>query len=357
MSKVKFIPPCSDCEQYKVCDSGTHRFFVMLVIFFVIISCAHSYFGSQTAINDIQVRRDSYLAETKQLKVDVVYNTIFDIGMYENKASELMALEMTDMIKKAYPNDLNILQGKFRQNIYADHRFVKIVNTVINNGELVKNHEQTNAGYLVFVKDRLLTNKLIKMDGFSISNNIFIQKSYNQYLTIDFVNMIRQYKSEVLVIEPNKNIWGHHVLLSDLTYDNLRDIIDSEGISGIAGYYVVKPSYITKEGDIFNINDFEDDIGQANDNFKITVVPYISLYDYLMKYRKHHLNTIQSLESKAIERAEIDLRNAYYNSIGSLIVHLCVIFVILNISRCLFFRNLIDPKDVKEIEKKLQDRV
>ena len=66
---------------------------------------------------------------------------------------------------------------------------------------------------------------------------------------------------------------------------------------------------------------------------------------------------IDTLESETKKRAEIDLRNTYYNSIGSLIVHLCVIFVILNMSRCLFFRNLIDPKDLKDIEKKLQNRV
>ena len=330
----------------------------MLVIFFVIISCAHSYFTAQTTINDIQIRRDSYLAETKRLRTDVVYNTIFDIGMYENKASELMALQMADMIKTAYKNDLTTLQDKFKQQLYADPRFVNIVYKVIDDGDgLVKSNEQTNAGYLIFVKDQILVNHLIKFGKFNENIDTFIQKSYNQYLSHNFIDMIKLHRSEVSIIEPGKNIWGRHMLISDLTYDQLRDIIDKEGMNGIAGYYVVKPSYITKEGDIFSINDFHADSGIETGNFKIAVVPYISLYDYLLKYRKHHLNTITSLESEVTKRAEIDLRNTYYSSIGSLIVHLCVIFVILNISRCLFFRNLINPNDLKDIEKKLQDRV
>lgn len=355
---MKFLPPCTRCEQFKVCDSGTHRFFVLLVMVFIMISCAHSYFTAQTEINDIQVRRDTNLSETKRLRVDVVYNTIFDIGMYENKAAELRALEMTNMIKESYPDDLKSLQAKFKQGLYADPRFIKIVNNVVtDNDDLVENNEQTNAGYLIFIKDRVLYNRLIFTRNFSVDFDTFINKSYNTLLATNFMHMIKEHRSDVCIIEPTKNIWDHHVWISDLTYDNLRDIIYSEGINGISGYYVVKPAYITKNGDIFNINDFIDNDGYSSDNFKIAVVPYISLYDYLFKYRKHYLNMIDTLESETKKRAEIDLRNTYYNSIGSLIVHLCVIFVILNMSRCLFFRNLIDPKDLKDIEKKLQDRV
>ena len=99
MSLSKWVPPCNRCEQYKLCDSGTHRFFVVLVIFFIIVSCGYSYIESQQRINEINVRLHHYINEISRLRVDVVYNTIYYIGVYENKASELAAYQVADKIK------------------------------------------------------------------------------------------------------------------------------------------------------------------------------------------------------------------------------------------------------------------
>lgn len=353
----KDLRPFCGLEQFKVCDSGTHRFFVMMVMFFIIISCGYSYIYSQTKINDAEVRLNGYLSETTRLKVDVVYNTISDIGTYESKASELMAIKMTNRIKDEYGSDLPRLLESFRNDNYADRPFVPIVHDVVNSGnDLMPSDICRSAGYLVFVKDKLIHNQLFNDKSLAIDPNDFIIHNYNQFLAIKFMDMITNHRSEIRIIEPIKTVWDKHVIIQNMTYDQIRDIVEDEGLEGVSGYYVVKPSYITKHGDIFGINDYDSN-GFISDNFKIAVVPYISLYDYLLEYRKHHLNTIDSLENEARKQADVEMRNIYYNSIGSLIVHLCVIFVILNVSRCLFFRNLLSQEDLKSIESKLTNRV
>ena len=353
----KDLRPFCGLEQFKVCDSGTHRFFVILVMFFIIVSCGYSYLYSQTKINDAEIRLNSYLAETTRLKVDVVYNTIDDIGTYEDKASELMAIKMADRIKTEYGDELPRLLESFRRDNYADMPFVPIVHDVVNSGnDLMPSDLRRSAGYLVFVKDKLIHNQLFKDRRLVIDSNDFVTHNYNQFLAIKFMDMITNYRSEVRIIEPTKTVWNKHVIIQNMTYDKIREIIHDEGLEGIAGYYVVKPSYITRHGDIFGINDYDEN-GLLSDNFKIAVVPYISLYDYLLEYRKHHLNTIDSLENEVRKQFEVEVRNIYYNSIGSLIVHLCVIFVILNVSRCLFFRNLLSQEDLKSIESRLMNKV
>lgn len=357
MKSSKWIPPYNGCEQYKLCDSGTHRFFVVIVIFFVIISCGYSYIESQSRINEIDVRLHNYINEISRLRVDVVYNTIYDIGVYENKASELAAYQIADNIKSTYGNDLSNLHYRFKQGKFTDEKFNKIIaDAVINGNRIIATDEYKNAGILIFVKDQLLYNLLFPSNKFANNMDDFTKRSFNQFLSQDFIDMIRKVRSDVMIIEPHREHRNPHTIIYSLTYDQIRDIISMEGIDGLAGYYVVKPSYITKSGDIFNVNDYDVD-GKANKTFKMAVVPYISLYDYLIKYRSHHLKTIDSLEKEARSRAEIDTRNAYYNSIGSVIVHLCIIFFILNISRCLFFRNLVNNRDLEDIEKKLTDRV
>ena len=357
MNLNKWVPPCNRCEQYKLCDSGTHRFFVVLVIFFIIISCGYSYIESQTRINEINVRMHHYLNEISRLRVDVVYNTIHDIGIYENKASELAAYQVADNIKNTYGGDLNSLHERFKQGKYTDDRFNKIITDAILNGSsIVATEEYKNTGILIFVKDQLLYNLMFPTKNFATDMDDFTRRSFNQFLSQDFIDMIRKVRSDVMIIEPHREHRNPHTIIYSLTYDQIRDIISSEGIDGLAGYYVVKPSYITKTGDIFNVNDYDNN-GIANNTFKMAIVPYISLYDYLIKYRNHHLKTIDSLEKEAKTRAEIDTRNAYYNSIGSVTVHLCIIFFLLNISRCLFFRNLVNNRDLEDIEKKLTDRV
>ena len=352
----KYIPD-NGCEQYKVCDSGTHRLFVLLVMALLIISCGYSYLNTQTQLNEIRVRRDAYVHGVNKMKIDVVYNAVNDIGMYEHKASELMALRITNKIHDAYGDDLTPLLTSFKEERYAEPKFAAIVNNVIHNGDgLVHTAEHRDAGYFIFVKDRLLYNLMFTNTPFSIPIDEFVSRSFNQYLSHNFIDMIKHCRSEVMVIEPKKRIWGVHEIVPAFTYEKLSEMIFEEGMASIAGYYVVNLSYITKEGDIFNINDF-DAQGDRADNFKIAVVPYMSLYEYLLKYRKHNLDALQSLENEVRKRADIDMKNLYYDSISSLIVHLCVIFVILNISKYLFFRNLIAMDNLDEIKKKLEDRV
>lgn len=346
--------PIAPCEQYKICDSSTHRFFVILVMIVIIISCSYSYLESQTKINDITTRIEKQEATTEQLKTEVVLNTIQDIGLYEDKDAELTAMRLTIRIKDAYADDLSLLQNKFQQGIYSDTRFNNIIITTIKDGRIIQG---VDSGYLIIIKDKLLYNDLIPSKEFASDLSILPKVSYNLFLSEDFVNMIDHHRSEIKIIEPKKKSWhSNHFIADTLTTDKIHDIIKSEGLDGLSGYYVLKPAYITKIGDIFNVNDFDTN-GVRADNFKIAVVPYISLYEYIMNYRNHHISTINKMHAEAIARAELDRRNIYYNSISSLLLHLCVIFLILNVSRCLFFRNLIDKEDLTDIEKKLKDRV
>ena len=353
----RWTPPCNKCEQYKVCDSGTHRFFVVVVILMIIASCGYSYLDSQTQLSNIRVRKDKYMEEILKLRVDLAYNTIYDIGRYEGKASELMASHMADDINEAYKDDLHTLHNKFARGIYSDPRFNQIVLKTIEGGHvLMEPDDYKNDGYLIFVRDKILTNTMFKTDRFASNIAEFAEKSYNPYLTTDFIDIIRRHKSETMIIEPRRVIWGApHKIITNLTYDNIYDLIKSEGLDGVSGYYVVNPAYITRDGDIFNVSDFTDD-GELSNNFKITIVPYISLYNHIMKYRKPYLDSITALENLVINRAELDARTVYYSSIKSVIIHLTIIFLILNLSSSLFFRNLIKIGDLDDIKKKLTDR-
>ena len=359
MTFGRFKPPCSKCEDYKLCDSGTHRFFVAVVVIMAFISCGYSYLHSQSHINSIREQLANEMEEASRFKADIAYTTISDIGRFEETASELMALRITQRIQHDYNNDLSTLHDKFKNGTFSDPKFNRVVYDVTNNTDSVfVLPEIYHSGYMLFVKDKMLHNNLLATGNFAFDMEEFSNRSYNQFLSIDFINMIQEHRTETMVIEPKRINWvDSHTLIHSLTYDNIYNIIRSEGIVGLNGYYVVRPAYITRHGDIFNINDFDEVTGTINSNFKISVVPYISLYEYLINFRKRSLDAIKVIESEARKRAAIEERNAYYSSISSLLIYISAIFLILNLSNCLFYRNMVKQKDVDGIKSKLIDRV
>ena len=353
-------PPCTNNEQYKVCDSGTHRFFVIIVILLIFLSCGYSYLDSRNQINNIQIQKNRYMEEIMNLKVDIAYNTILDIGRYEGKAAELMAQHVADDIREAYKNDMSVLQDRFTKGIFSDSRFNGIVMKTIlgeHNINELNDHRWGNGGYLVFVQDKLLYNQLFSGgDAFATNIDDIVHKSYNKFLTYDFIDMIRDSKSGIHIIEPNRAMWGNtHYMMTNLTYENIYNMLKDEGLDGLTGYYVVNFAYIHRDKDIFGVSDYDEN-GYRTNNFKITIVPYISLYNYIMQYRKPYLNSIDELEQLVNSRAESATKGVYLTSISSLIIHMAAIFLILKLSGTLFFRNLIDGKDLSSIKKKLKDR-
>jgi len=359
MTFGRFKPPCSKCEDYKLCDSGTHRFFVAVVVIMAFISCGYSYLHSQSHINSIREQMTREMEEAARFKADIVYTTISDIGRYEEKASELMALRVADRIQREYNNNLSDLHDKFKAGTYSDPKFNKVVYDVtMNSNDSFVLPEVYHSGYMLFVKNKMLHNNLLTSGSFSFDMEEFASRSYNPFLSMDFINMIREHRTETMVIEPKRVNWvDNHVLIHSLTYDNIYSIIKDEDIVGLNGYYVVRPAYITKHGDIFNINDFDEVTGIVNSNFKISVVPYISLYEYLTNFRKRSIDAIKVIEEESRKRASIEERNAYYSSISSLLIYISAIFLILNLSNCLFYRNMVKQRDVEGIKSKLIDRV
>ena len=358
-NKKRFEPPCAPDEQYKVCDSGTHRFFVAIVLILAFISCGYSYFHAQSHINSIREQHARELVEATRFKTDVAYQTIFDIGRYESKTAELMASRIINRINRDYMDDLPRLQKKFQSGVFSDDKFnLMVYDTISNSSTMTVATDLYSSGYLMFVKNKMLYNNMITDNTFAFDSDVFVRKSYNQFLANDFIDMIQDRRSETMIIEPRRVNWvdGHEIIHS-LSYDNLYNIIKNEGFAGLNGYYVVRPAYITQRGDIFNVSDFDLDSGEPNDNFKICIVPYMSLYEYLGSFRKRSVDAIKVIEDESRKRAAMDERNAYYSSIVSLILHISAIFLILNLSGSLFFRNMISRHDVDKIQSKLTDRV
>ena len=274
-------------------------------------------------------RVDSYNELSMELYKQNSFDRIYsEMQIFRTQANEQVK-EIAKTIEKELLESGNLDQfqidmdngtiNKEMYNIIKDNIKDKSLNNINNfrNGVLVMTYKGI---YEDFNYDRA-SNKIRTWEH-------ELESSYNKFLEKDAFSKILNHSNDLIIIEHNNRISKEHMLLSEASYEGLKNIYFNEGLEGLINYQIIVPAYITETGDIFGQDDIKQ--GIKNDNHKIIIAQEFNLYDQILKNDPDIFNIEENMNT--INHDGIMTKNfIYITSLVGLINTVVLIFYITEI--------------------------
>ena len=96
-----------------------------------------------------------------------------------------------------------------------------------------------------------------------------------------------------------------------VSIEDAAQLILKDDEEALKCYNILIPSYITKDGDIFGIDDI-DSLGMDNKNYKIILIQSINLYDVISKYdsfTRYNIDSYNQMEKIHCDKLQYKLNN------------------------------------------------
>lgn len=300
----------------------------ILAVALISISCGYQYIEYQLQFEKYSDKKENLHKQYQEIRWETIESILGVLNREGKLHSKLVAHILKQDIISRYP-DMSVLQSNLNQGDYNDEKFTSIIiNTVTNNGFL--GEATSRNGVLISCDDKILYNLIIRADKFDNPTKDFISQNYNVKLAENSFDSINKYRDDLKLLEPVSPVNGdsEHKMLETSSLAQLKEVFLKEGLEGLSGYLLINPFYITKSGDIFNVPDFGRD-GLKSNNHKIIVVSYISIYDIIKVYHNERLTNLYKLENAMELQINEELRDMYFSSIKSVLLHFVFILILL----------------------------
>lgn len=164
----------------------------------------------------------------------------------------------------------NLQTNVFTKNGSMDQNRNSII--VLCNGNIIASYSHTDK-YGVPYKE----GEVIGSNAKEIINSTF----YNVELSLKALEKIENQTEELIVWQDREPENPNAKMYTTFNINTLKEIYQTEGITGLSSYEVLIPVYITKYGNIFGEYDTSHDIGKDN---KIILIQKLNLTDYFTKF-------------------------------------------------------------------------
>lgn len=274
------------------------------------------------------------------IKYQNLYNSMVEQRNIFIKTVLMENQEKADLLMNKYADELqsNILTNYNNKKQLEDDilkpsdnsKLTKILNNALYNSYI--NVDSNSNKPFVASMSKILWNRSIVIDGAkksSITWEDFIVNCKNKDLAKQAVSSIQNLnknKSDLIFWQAFKS--KDEYTISSMKVSELISLYDKYGLDSLKSYEILVPVYITKDGDIFNIQDL-DEIGYKVDNYKIILIQRLNVYDILKQYDES-LTYYNSEINKINEELHIN----EYNKLSNMILSICILIVSLIISVC-----------------------
>lgn len=274
------------------------------------------------AIKDVKESQKAAIKSLKEEQFDYIYSYL----MILEEQSSIKIKSISSEIEEDINNEIDLVQLKqdmdngisnqqlssiLKKNISG-----KYLNNINNyrNGIIIANNNGVVEDYSY---DRSITENRTWENEISVS--------YNPKLEEDaIVKLLNHHSDYLIAIEhtPIDNIDEDHMMITEMSYDSLKQVFMKEGICGLRNYQFLTPAYITENGDVFGQQDIVD--GKRNDTHKIIVIQEFNLYDQINRKFPEIIN------NDDINKLEIRYANTlnWLYSLGCLYVISIIIILI-----------------------------
>ena len=167
--------------------------------------------------------------------------------------------------------------------------------------------------------------------------NDYLETTYNAALFKSALKKIRTRSDVPMALEPYNYLDEDHMMISEITYDNLKQVFMKEGLKGLRNYQFFAPAYITETGDIFGNKDIIAGVSQPT--HKLVVIQFFNLYDQFM-----HIDA--DFDDPVVYK---EIRLKYQHMLAYILgFSACAIILVCIIFCMAIFNNLIDIEDEEE---------
>ena len=272
---------------------------LLAAVFIAIISVFNSVVDEvknarQTAVEQVRERDFKIIWDYLLTLSEIADKEVYDIA--ENLESDIRNSLDLDELEKALDskNDTNVIYKQLHAiivNNVSDVHFGGIVNNNRNAVMVLDGFDHILEDYFLDVQAREPGKPELHSDYIKFSD--YARTTYNEELFRSAMTKIRTKSDLPIAIEPYNYLGEDHIKITEVSYDQMKDVYIKEGMEGLKNYQFMAPAYITKNGDIFGNKDIEAGINQ--DTHKFIVIQFYNLYDQIDHVDKHHFESDQDI--------------------------------------------------------------
>lgn len=304
------------------------KIIAIVVFILTLIAISHYlFFNYQTSLMVSQAN-----AVDRNYKV-IMWKDIENLMNISIDSAQMMASDtakdIVEDIESEY-SDLSELEREFNSGNYNSPKFNRIIMKNIRGKYMYDIKTQKNSMFIISRTGILFDENVGKIETTSRDFDTEARLHFNTDLAYNSLEMIVTERNNTLIYyEPEApEELSNHVTTTYPSRENLRAVYEKEGLSGLRGYEILVPAYITDDGDVFGTPDIEDN-GKVNKNHKLIVVQRFNLYDVLQKlhYDEDLKQSLHNEECKGLENI-IEFYSLSYVSIVVLDI-IALMFLIL----------------------------
>jgi len=300
---------------------------IILVIFLTATSNVYSYKMESQSFAEFKNTLKQQAEEEIWKQISTMIE-LADVSARQN--SKFIAKKLEADILRQY-SDINELRSEFEGDVFGQkfHNILK-ENLIIQNTSpsalnphsfytivglekgILEIFSSSNSGL-----EQSSTNQIVDW-------NTFIKASANPTLTQKAIDSVLSRDRGIIFLQTSSN--GDQPPVTEMNMDTLRKVYEQGGIEAFKQFSIVSPSYITDNGDIFNIDD--QTYMTKNKNYKLIILQCFNLYDILYEYRSElqqtqYLNDHNVTVIEGFEEMEF-LRTVFWSVILFIV---CIFFV------------------------------
>ena len=314
---------------------GGTEILIYIVAMFLIGLCYTG--GLLLAQNRYKVNVNDIEANYKEQQWFFVDN-VFSIAYISAREKAVGTSAITETkIMQQYPN-LSVLKQEIESNQIFGSKFATAVNDSMTKTDLFGlNNERTNSflllrdGYVFDGKCNTYGKTWHSFNEDTTTNHSSNYELLESMLGVDD-NSILYSKTNGLPDERQTVILGSR--------DQLRSLLEKNGISGLENYQFYAYAYITLTGDIFGTPDVSSN-QTKNHNHKMIVVQQFNLYDIINKNFTGYLSELEMAHQLARKQLDTSYTQELF------------MYLMLMTTNCIIFLILI----FRAINKRLKDRI
>lgn len=307
-----------------------------LLIFGILIGLTVNLLCYKTEYNQMVQNTKEMETNIADLEWDYVQSVLTEDYLAAGEQSKTIAKNIDRDLHSQYP-DVSVLRYQMDfHNSVDSPSYIQIFKDNIRGYYMFGIHNDNNDPFIA-------SRKEIVMD---LSMNCMPEElprpwdrettaHYNKSLAKEAVNMILKKDSSIIYWEYLSSDDPNHYKISKPSMKELRHLFEKEGLEGLKGIEFLAPAYITERGDIFGVDDIDDN-GMLADNHKIIVVQEFNLYDQIMSRHQAEFMKYEIYRESVQKDMRHTMVTRTFSVILSTLIIIFVVFILMLLNNRMF---------------------
>jgi hypothetical protein len=263
---------------------------IPLVVFVLLLTAATNVYTIKEESDNLNTQKERIEEQHKDQEWNEIEALLSSTNVGAKQNSKYLAQKIEVELVKEYP-DLDDLKKEFDTKDFTD-KFYDILqsnllqeNSVPSSIYPVPFHTTVGIrdGVIAIFSNESTSTRLTNPEGSKMVEwDKLVSRNPNPKLADEAIQSVLRRESSVIFLQSGKSKHGDLEKETDMSMETLEKAYKKYGMDGLRKYSLLSPSYITENGDVFNIDDKT--FMRDNPNYKIIVIQGFNIAEILDKY-------------------------------------------------------------------------